>query len=232
MADHIHILLFAVIVICNLWLIFFINQKYRIHKHAFLKRINYLLFFYLLFYILGYVKIYVLKNVDDFPIKNYANFTETLFNTLRIIVIYVLMTILLGLRKLELKKTAWFIFNVIGIILIFSTTLGYFYISGLYNFMFENLLFDLIAKYHIVIKLILLTIACFNILPFPKKRFKLILSFSILLMCAYLLSFLIELFISGIKANKTFYVALDFARWIAFVVLVYLDEVLLFAFCK
>lgn len=126
MLEHIQLLSFILLLFCWAWLIFYLNQIYKIYAYNYIRAIRKYNLYVILLFSIRFVSIYFKKNLHpDFDldlISLYANIFEVSVSILMIFLVYLMLNILMSFRDKSFSKVqnSWILAITALIILVYS----------------------------------------------------------------------------------------------------------------
>jgi DNA-binding CsgD family transcriptional regulator len=171
---------------------------------------------YLIFYILGFVKVYILENINEISGSGLEGSIELIWKFLRVWVIYLLISILLGFREIHLSKSlrSWIFITASFLLILLLIRSFYFQDSVLLNIPYYGL--NILEKHHELIKIMLLIAFLFFWGKKPNRSKKMSRHFSLYFMIAYTLSFSISVTIINFSLSELAVLVLTTFRWVFF----------------
>ena len=191
MVQHLQILFFILLVLWNFWMVLFVNQINKTYPQEYLKELRTIIIVFLVFYILGFIRMYLIKNISEFIYFDWVHLIELTWFLMRIWVIYLFINILLSFRnKAFTKKQKKWILNI-AIAIVASYILRFFYPELNKFFSWFDFIIDKIENHHQIIKILTLGAFCF-FWPskIPKDKIRISRLFSIFFIVAYATSIL------------------------------------------
>jgi len=202
MIEHLQILFFILLVLWNFWMVLFIKQVHKTYPQNYLKELITMIIVFLIFYILGFIRMYLLKNINEFLYIDWVSLIELIWYLLRIWVIYLFINILLSFRNKAFNKKQKKVVFTIALVIITSYTFRLFYPEVNKALIWSDYILDITEKHHQILKILVLFGFCFFWSPqIAKDKIKISRLFSLLFILAYGVS-IIFVFIN--KNNRSF----------------------------